>query len=498
MWTEEDTQSTQPLVNGQKTKRDNVTPPRSCNDILFTILFAACCVGMAVISGIAFKKGDPSLLVPSYANNHTVPFVASWFQNAVAQARLDSDILISSVALAVVLGFVWIFLMKVFTKLFIYLSLFAGVVAVIGLGGYFVSMGQKQGSDGFSIIGYVMFGLAAVLLLLVILLRKKIALTCAMFTETCRGVQHNLALFPLSFVVIAAFLGFAAYWVASFIYLYSIPGHSINPDEHGPPKFNESIRNLMFFMLFGFFWTSAFLSAVFQHTVAGAISTWYFSRDVMSPRPVGIPAVTSLFRALTTSFGSLAFGALLIAIVETLNTLLQYAKKTNPTNRFARFIMSCLQCVLGCIEGIVRYVNKFAYIRVAMRGHGFCQSAKECYDLISRNFFNTVIIDVISGFVLFMGKIFFTAISTIILIGAIDDLGRHLSAVTVGLTMAISFVVLHIISHIMGVGINTVFVCYLDDLEINKGKASDMYISPDLHQMLQDKAQEERSKTSRV
>jgi len=388
--------------------------------------------------------------------------------------------------------------MKSFTKIFIYVSLLAGIAAVIGLGGYFVSIGFRQHTEGFSVIGYILFGIAVILGFVVIALRKKIALTCAMFTETCRGVQHNIALFPISFSVIAVFLGFAAFWVSSFIYLYSIPGENIDPNSKEPPKFNERIRNLMFFMVFGFLWASAFLSAVFQHAVAGAIASWYFSRDVMSPRPIGIPAVTSLFRAVTTSFGSLALGSLLIAVVESLNTLLQYTKRTNSKNRVIVWVASCLQCVLGCIEGIVRYVNKFAYIYVAMHGHSFCKGAKECFDLISRNFFTTVIMDVISGFVLFMGKVLFTAISVLITIGIVDNMGRHLSAVTVGLTAAISFVVLHIISHVIGVGINAVFVCYLEDLESSNGKASDMYISPDVHQMLQEKAQENKVNASKV
>jgi len=285
--------------------------------------------------------------------------------------------------------------------------------------------------------------------------------------------------------------------VSSFIYLYSIPGESINPDSTEPPKFDERIRNLMFFMVFGFLWMSAFLSAVFQHVVAGAIATWYFSRDVTGPRPVGSSSFTSLFRAFTTSLGSLAFGSLLIAIVEFLNFLLQTAKRSNSRNKLVVYVATCMQCLLGCIEGIVRYVNKFAYIYVAMHGHSFCKAAKECFDLVSRNFFTTVIMDVISGFVLFMGKILFTAISVILTIGIVDNYGdRQLSIVTVGLTAAISFVVLHIISHVIGVGINAVFVCYLEDLENNKD--GNLYMSPELHQTLQGKLNENRNKTSKV
>lgn len=474
--------------------------PRSCNDVIFLGLFAACCVGMGVISSVAFAKGDPSLLIPSntpeYVNKYSQGHAQGWFEDAVAQAKNDSDILAGSIALAVVLGFVWIYLLKKFTKLFIYLTLFLGVAAVIGLGGYFLRMGFQENDSSIQITAYCLFGLAALLILAIIFLKNKITLTCAMFTETCRGVQHNPALFPVASIVVAAFLVFATYWVASFIYLYSIPGQSINPNSNEPPKFNEKIRNLMLFMVFGFLWVSAFMSAVFQHSVAGAIASWYFSRDAMANKSTGSPAIKSLFRAVTTSFGSLAFGSLVIALVEFLQFLLRITKKTHYKNRVVLYVISCVQCLLGCIEGIVRYVNKFAYIYVAMHGHSFCHAARECFDLISRNFFSSVIMDVISGFVLFVGKVLFTAVCTLLTVSIVDGLDRELSIVTLSLTAAISFVVLHIISHIIGVGVNTVFVCYLEDLEMNKG--SNMYISPDLHQMLQERADDHRSKVSNV
>lgn len=120
----EDIQSSKPLLGDNKKRFKSLDEePRSCNDILFAILFLACCGGMIVISGVAFKRGDPSLLIPSdteeWMNKYAQGAVQGWFQDAVAQAKVDSDILMGSVALAVVLGLVWIQLMKTFTKLFI-------------------------------------------------------------------------------------------------------------------------------------------------------------------------------------------------------------------------------------------------------------------------------------------------------------------------------------------------------------------------------------------
>ena len=50
-----------------------------------------------------------------------------------------------------------------------------------------------------------------------------------------------------------------------------------------------------------------------------------------------------------------------------------------------------------------------------------------------------------------------------------DASHRHLSYVTLGLTIILSFAVLHIISHVIGVSVDTVFVCYLEGLLFIRG-----------------------------
>ena len=300
-------------------------------------------------------------------------------------------------------------------------------------------------------------------------------------------------LLPVLVLIVAIFLGFAAFWVSSFVYLWSIPDDSVPVTAGGLPQFNEKVRNLMLFQVFAFLWVVAFLSAVYQHVVAGSVGGWYFSRDVMSSRPRET-AFSSLFHAVTTSFGSLAFGSLVLAFIQFLNFLLELSKKSNTKNRFLVCVINGLQCLLGCIQGIVQYINKFAYIHVAMHGYSFCKAARECFDLISRNFFSAVIMDTITGFVLFVGKALFTALCTIITIGILDARDRPLTSVTLGLTVVISFAVLHIVSHVIGVSVDTVFVCYLEDLEMNK--EGNLYISPDLHSLLQESAAKHKDNSS--
>ena len=61
----------------------------------------------------------------------------------------------------------------------------------------------------------------------------------------------------------------------------------------------------MLYQVFAFFWVLAFLSGVLQVSIAGAISNWYFSRDINGYHYDGSPALLAYRFALTKSFGSI-------------------------------------------------------------------------------------------------------------------------------------------------------------------------------------------------
>jgi len=268
------------------------------------------------------------------------------------------------------------------------------------------------------------------------------------------------------------------------------------PLPHTPPNFQQSPRNLMYFQVFVFFWVTSFLSAVFQVSVAGGVATWYFSRDMDGFQTnVGSPTLRSFGRALTKSFGSLALGSLIMATVKFINLLLRIAKKKNQVkNPIVNFVINCVSCIFGCIQRIVKFINQYAYIYIAMHGDNFCTSARNCCNLIARNFFSAVIVDLLGEFVLFVGKLLGTAACTIFTLAVVQSLGRQLSSVTVVMVAVIAYAIFTIFAHVVGVSVDTVLVCYLEDMERNKD--STLYISPSLHKMLQQKSEKTREPTN--
>ena len=64
--------------------------------------------------------------------------------------------------------------------------------------------------------------------------------------------------------------------------------------------------------------------------------------------------------------GSIAFGALIIALIQLARALLAYTQKKldGKTGRVAKALLCMLQCCLWCFEKVLRYINRQAYIEV--------------------------------------------------------------------------------------------------------------------------------------
>ena len=64
--------------------------------------------------------------------------------------------------------------------------------------------------------------------------------------------------------------------------------------------------------------------------------------------------------------GSIAFGALIIAIMQMIKLLFEYIRKkyekTVPQNPVTKCIICCLRCCIWCLDYCVKFITKNAYI----------------------------------------------------------------------------------------------------------------------------------------
>merc|ERR1711916_133773 len=98
------------------------------------------------------------------------------------------------------------------------------------------------------------------------------------------------------------------------------------------------------------------------------------------------PTLSAFKRASTYSFGSIAFGSLIIALIQTVKFVLNSARRAHRNE----FFIACVDCLLGCIENLVRYFNTYAFTQVAVYGKDYITAAKDTWSLFLSHGFDII------------------------------------------------------------------------------------------------------------
>jgi len=68
--------------------------------------------------------------------------------------------------------------------------------------------------------------------------------------------------------------------------------------------------------------------------------------------------------------------------------------------------MCCLRCCINCFERFIRFINKHAFIEVALEGKDFCSSAQAAFSLILKNPIKTALITGLGNVIVNIGELF--------------------------------------------------------------------------------------------
>lgn len=225
---------------------------------------------------------------------------------------------------------------------------------------------------------------------------------------------------------------------------------------------------LAFYLIFSLYWTTQVMNNVLHVSCSGVYATWYFMAEQLPPRPT----LGSVKRALTTSFGSICFGSLLVAAIKTVRAFA--ILRGDDGNCIACF----MDCILSVIDSIFQYFNRYAYVQVAVYGKTFCQSAKATWNMFKLHGFEAVINDDFTGNVLFMGTIL-GAIFAGLAAGLFALLFEHASHDTIAVYMVCAFVVGLLLSsltmQVIDSGVATIFVCFVEQPERLQALDSEFY-----------------------
>jgi len=267
---------------------------------------------------------------------------------------------------------------------------------------------------------------------------------------------------------------------------------------------NVLANYLQLYNVFMLFWGLCFCSALGEMVLAGAFSSWYWTLD-KSDVPA-LPVLTSIGRTIRYHTGTLAFGSLIIAIIKMIRLMLQYIQdkleEKGADNPVVKAILCICKCCFWCLEKFMKFINRNAYILTASQGTNFCRSAKQAFGLIFRNMVRVAVLDKVTDFLLFVGKLVVTAvvalISFVYFSGGINeqtpasmrtpDLNYYF--VPVFILALVTYFIAACFFSVYAMAVDTLFLCFLVDSEQNDGSAEKpYYMSPKLMKILSVKNQ---------
>ncbi|KIJ55624.1 hypothetical protein M422DRAFT_151670 [Sphaerobolus stellatus SS14] len=347
------------------------------NDPIFLIFFILQFLGFIALSAIVLRtwvqEGGLGGGVGGGTNGSNTGTSITLDQHTVY-------LLLFVVAAALVFSAFYLMLVRAFTKIILHVTLLMSIAFNIGICVYYWIIRYYSGAIIFTVI-------ALFSLLSYWGFRHRIPLATLFLQVTMDIAKHHISVYVVG--LCALFLqGAMSVWftfTAIATYTKYTPG---NPScSTGTSCSSGTVAGLIFFELFSYLWTSQVIGNVALATLAGGpYGAWYY----FGPRgPYGEmpphPTISAFIRASTLSLGSIAFGSLIVTILEVVRTLLRTARHAadNDGNPALACLACCAECLIGFIEGLVQYFNRYAYIEIALYGKAYIPAAKDTWRLLS-------------------------------------------------------------------------------------------------------------------
>lgn len=227
-------------------------------------------------------------------------------------------------------------------------------------------------------------------------------------------------------------------------------------------------------------WVIEFIIACQHMVIAGSVATWYFTRNKDN---VSSPITTSIGYLFNYHLGSVALGSFIITVIQIIKAILNQIDKTlkESQNEVAQALYKVFSCLFSCLLEFLQYLTRNAYIEIAIYGENFCTSGQQAFKIISSNVLRVAAINSVGDFVLFLGKLLVVKSTVLIGFKMLEDKPGILH-LWVPLTVAgiFAYFVAHCFISVYEMVIDTVFMCFCEDCNLNDGTTREYYMSKEL------------------
>lgn len=417
-------------------------------------------------------------------------------RRVVAGVLTSKEIIMGLCVLALVLSLIMMVVIRYISKLLVWILTVLVIVGSVGGTGilwwlyadhnYSLSnnsttiFGKAVAADnGKALLVYAIVAtiFTVVLLLVMFFMRKRVALTISLFHVAGKVFIHLPLLVLQPFWTFLSLMFFWVYWIAVLLFL----GTSGSPVKNNSTDVVEyemqgPLQYMVWYHLVGLIWISEFILAFQQMTIAGAVVTYYFTRN-KSQIPA-LPVISSMLRTTRYHLGTLAKGSFIITLVKIPRLILTYihSQLKGKENACARCMLKACVCCLWCLEKCLAYLNQNAYTATAINSTNFCTSAREAFVILVENALRVAAINTVGDFVLFMGKVLIvscTAFAGILALNYQRDYTVWVLPLLIACLFA--FLVAHCFLSVYENVVDALFLCFAVDTKYNDGSPGREY-----------------------
>ncbi|KAF8908749.1 plasma-membrane choline transporter-domain-containing protein [Mucidula mucida] len=368
-------------------------PKKKINDPIFLVLFILQLIGFAVLSGIALQSwvaegGLGGGLGKSGATSGT----------SIPLNRSAVYLLLLITGAALLLSTAYLMLTRMFTRMIMHITLILTIALNIGICIYYWITKYYSGAIIFTIIAlFSIFSYWG--------FRSRIPFASLLLQVVMDVSKHHMSVYAVAMSALFLQACLAVWFTFTVIATYSkwTPG---NPSCATSSCSSGKVAGLVFYETFSFLWTSQVIGNVALATLAGGPygSWYYFGPKSMGEMPQH-PTLSALGRASTLSLGSIAFGSLIVTLLELLRMILRTAANNASADGHPveACLACCAACFIGCIENMVEYFNRYAYIEISLYGKPYIPAAKDTWRLFKDRGIDALVNDSLVGMTLTWG-----------------------------------------------------------------------------------------------
>lgn len=327
----------------------------------------------------------------------------SLIMTKVGSLRSGYPALVYSIGLAFILGYAYLLTLRLFARILVYACLITLIIGSLVAGGFLIYVGMNESVNSACgnatldiVVGAFSLLISGILSLLTACKKNSIdmAIACVEAACECMFAMPTLLLQPLIEIIAKVFV--LSLLLYGFLWVVSTGDVSADTAIVGGKKvgglsrsftWTDEQKMMIFYWAFGICWIMGIFNALGQFCVSYSVMLWYFTpkEDDGSKESPNCPLGRAATNGICYHFGTLAFGAFLVTLCDILRFFLGYLAKQaeNTGNAVMSAISKACMCCVSCFKRFMEFINKNAYMDVAINSTNFCTAAQNAFSTIT-------------------------------------------------------------------------------------------------------------------